>query len=118
MKNSPFVSALCIAILLSCLPATAKLLLKQNFDSAQFAPGALKDGGDTSGVLGGSWKVVASTNEDFTLVTEQVASAPYALKVMRNESVGYVALKVSPWMDMIILLKFSSYLPTGNGIVL
>jgi hypothetical protein len=118
MKNSPFVSALCIAILLSCLPATAKLLLKQNFDSAQFAPGALKDGGDTSGVLGGSWKVVASTNEDFTLVTEQVASAPYALKVMRNESVGYVALKVSPLDGYDYSLKFSSYLPTGNGIVL
>ena len=91
-------------------PPDARVLLKQDFDGAPFAPGPM---GNTP-----HWRIYRSNPGDFTIVSSPAASAPHAMKVLRQTLPGSAALRFRPADGYDFTVECKVLLPTGNGIVL
>ena len=73
-----------IGVVALSVTAPARVILRQGFDdTGVFKPGPLMTG-KASDAICGSWRVNAASPDDFTITTEQVASSPHALKVLRQ----------------------------------
>ncbi len=92
---------------------SARVILQQDFnDASVFPPGPLENG------AAGGWRVYRDKPEDFTIVTEPAASAPHALKVLRQTSVGYAALRFRPDEGYDFTFDCKILLTDGNGVVI
>ena len=107
-----------IALVAFAATVPARVILQQNFDDANvFQPGPLS-AGQAADALGGSWRVQASKPDDFTVTTEQPASAPHALKVLRQVGAGAAILNFRPDEGYDFTFECKVRCTTGDGIVL
>ena len=90
----------------------------QNFDEGgDFKPGPFT-AGKASDAVGGSWRVNFSKPDDFTITTEQAASKPHALKVLRQERAGAAILNFQPAIGYDFTFECKVYCAEGDGVVL
>ena len=115
----PMFKRLLLAVtVLSATLLSARILLKQDFDdTAVFKPGPLENGVAPT-PLGGQWNIAKSVVDDFSIVTSPAASAPHAMKVLRQKAAGRAAFRFTPDEGYDFTLECKVCLTTGFGVAM
>ena len=96
----------------------ARVILRQSFDDTDvFASGPFT-AGKAADAVGGSWRVNAAAPDDFKITTERSATAPHALKVLRQTRAGAAILEFHPAISYDFTFECKVFCAEGDGVVL